>query len=203
MSATLDTGWQAEAARLRREERMATAEIAERVGRSASQVRRVLATANTDRAMNGASNGNGHATVDAETAERIRAAAETGEIPGQTTVDEHLAGFKYEAGEAVGPMPSRAVDAQDGLFDHVWEDDALLTALEKREKTREVKLSATKAHKTQDDVVKALLGEHPLGVGEVARIGRFRIKKTRRDGNEVSFSTEPREQLSIAVDNEL
>jgi hypothetical protein len=56
--------WQEEAVRLRREEKMATAEIAERVGRSASRVRRVIAEAQTDRAINGSeSNGNGPYTM--------------------------------------------------------------------------------------------------------------------------------------------
>jgi hypothetical protein len=50
--------------------------------------------------------------------------------------------------------------------------------------------------------VKALLAGYSLEVGEVARIGRFRIKKTRREGSEVSFVTEPREQLRIAVDSD-
>jgi hypothetical protein len=68
--------WVAEAVRLRREENMGTQEIAERVDRSPSRVRRVLAEANAARftaeaTSNG--NGNGHAA-----------------IPGQTTVDDHL-----------------------------------------------------------------------------------------------------------------
>jgi hypothetical protein len=196
-----ETDWQETAVRMRREQQAATADIAEAVGRSESQVRRVLAKANAERAINGAPSSNGNGPHDV--------------IPGQTTVDDHLepeddpespgwAGrdeFVDEAGESVGPMPpSRAVDAQDGMFDVVWDDATLLDALEAREKTREAKLTAGKAHKLKDDAVKALLDGKPLEVGAVARIGRFRIKKTRREGNEVSFTTEPREQLSIAVD---
>lgn len=190
-SASVEIDWAAEAVRLRREENMPTADIAQRVDRSPSRVRRVLAEANTDRAMNG-----------------------RGDIPGQTTVDDHLppeddpehpdtlAEFRGEAGEPVGPMPpSRAVDPQDGFFDVTWDDERLLAVLEEREKTREAKLTASKAHKLKDDEAKALLGGYSLAVGEVARIGRFRIKKTRREGSDVSFTTEPREQLQIAVDS--
>lgn len=86
MSATSDsqTDWQQEAARLRRDERMATAEIAERFGKSASQVRRVLAQANTQRAINGAD------YTDAAVGEPEF----TDTIPGQTTVEEYLTGVE-------------------------------------------------------------------------------------------------------------
>jgi predicted transcriptional regulator len=189
MAATVDTEWQERVLALKAEG-MSSAEIAEAVGKHAATVRKVIARAKEST--------NGH-----------------GPIEGQTTVDDHLppeddpehpdtlAEFRAEAGEAVGPMPpSRAVDPQDGLFDKVWDDANLLSALEAREKTREKKLTASKAHKLKDDEVKGLLAGYSLEVGEVARIGRFRIKKTRREGNEVSFVTEPREQLQIAVDSD-
>src|SRR5262245_54179143 len=75
---------------------MATAEIAERVGRSASQVRRVIAAANAERhvsAAEAASNGNGHHEYVPEdwTPEEIAAVkAEREAIAGQTTVDDFI-----------------------------------------------------------------------------------------------------------------
>jgi hypothetical protein len=62
------------------------------------------------------SNGNGNGHVDAETAERLRDAAGLGEpIEGQTDLSDFIA----EAGEAVGPMPPREMDAGETV--HVEE----------------------------------------------------------------------------------
>lgn len=121
----MDTEWHADALRMRAEGLDANA-VAEAMGKHPFTIRRLFArNPPPEPPIVGsypspcASNGNGHATVDAETAERIRKAAETGEvwdgakahddepIPGQTTVDEHLAGFKYEAGEAVGDLEAQ------------------------------------------------------------------------------------------------
>jgi chromosome segregation and condensation protein ScpB len=188
MAATVDTEWQERVLALKAEG-MSSAEIAEAVGKHAATVRKVIARAKNDEPWDGArAHSEGDAAIPAE---------DDPEHP------DTLAEFRAEAGEAVGPMPpSRAVDPQDGMFDKVWEDANLLAVLEEREKTREKKLTASKAHKLKDDEAKALLAGYSLEVGEVARIGRFRIKKTRREGSEVSFTTEPREQLRIAVDSD-
>ena len=92
-----------------------------------------------------------------------------------------------------------AVDPQDGMFDKQWDDEQLVAALEERERIREQRLSVNAEFKTADAAVKDKLLDYSLAVGEVARVGRFRIKKTRRAGNEVSFETAPREQLSIGT----
>jgi hypothetical protein len=97
MAATVDTEWQERVLALKAEGK-SSAEIAEAVGKHAATVRKVIARAKEST--------NGHATVDAETAERIRKAAE-----GQTDVYDHLpaeddpehpdtlAEFRGEAGE--------------------------------------------------------------------------------------------------------
>jgi hypothetical protein len=189
MAATVDTEWQERVLALKAEG-MSSAEIAEAVGKHAATVRKVIARAKGDEPL---------PPPDGDARYRFAPPEDDPDHPGWAGRDEFVA----EAGEAVGPMPpSRAVDPQDGLFDKVWDDPALLAALEAREKTREAKLTAAKAHKIKDDGVKALLAGYSLEVGEVARIGRFRIKKTRREGSEVSFVTEPREQLRIAVDSD-
>jgi hypothetical protein len=104
--AAVDTEWQAEVLRLKAEGK-SSAEIAEAVGKHAATVRKVIAR-NPPWPHE-----NGHATVDAETADRIRKAAE-----GQTDVYDHLAEddpehpdtlaeFRGEAGEPVGDMPGQ------------------------------------------------------------------------------------------------
>lgn len=95
MSAMQDnvTDWQTEAVKLRRDQQMATAEIAERFGKSASQVRKVIAQANAERHVNGT----GPAVKEPESQGDIERAVEKPEDP--------LHAFKQEAGEAVGDMP--------------------------------------------------------------------------------------------------
>jgi hypothetical protein len=39
-------------------------------------------------------------------------------------------------------------------------------------------------------------------VGEVARVGRFRIKKTQPSSRDVSFTTNPQARLNIGVIND-
>lgn len=88
----IDSDWAQEAIR-RKSEGQDSANIAIAVGKNAASVRKVLKAAREQGLLSDGpvaapeTNGNGHA------------------IPGQTTVDDHLADFKAEAGEAVGPMP--------------------------------------------------------------------------------------------------
>lgn len=91
------------------------------------------------------------------------------------------------------------VDPQDGLFDKTFSDDGLEGALEEREQLRQTRLAAVKAFVQADKAVKTQLASYELAVGEVARIGRFRIKKTLAAGREVSFETSPSERLNIKV----
>lgn len=205
MTAVMD-GWQAEAVDLAKQGLDAYA-IGEQVGKSPPTIRKALKRARDAGILEDPMRDR---VLTPEEAARLAGAAEDGEVPPEDDPEYEPPGegdpldtFREEAGEAVGPMPpSRAVDPQDGLFDKVWEDENLEAALEGREETREAKLAATKAHKVKDDAVKALLDGYSLAVGEVARIGRFRIKKTKTEGNEVSFTTEPREQLRIGVEKD-
>lgn len=137
------TDWQVEAVRLRRDQQMATAEIAERFGKSASQVRKVIAQASAERHVNAVGNPAGDGSA----------------VPGQMTVDEYLTGvepdpideftqtcehgkpldvdcegcreereveaawadplddFRAEAGEAVGPMPPDPSPPEPGQYE--------------------------------------------------------------------------------------
>lgn len=118
---TVDTqDWMAEAVRLRREEQMPTQDIAARVDRSPSRVRRVLAEANAAR-FTEPSAGDRVTTREefdaAEETAHLHTHTEAGPIPGQTTVDDHLPSEEpppeddpeYEA-EAYEPGPANEYD---------------------------------------------------------------------------------------------
>jgi hypothetical protein len=93
------------------------------------------------------------------------------------------------------------VDAQDGLFDHQWEDTDLEAALEEREQLRQQRLEVAAEFKRADEAARGKLEGYELAVGEVARVGRFRIKKTQAQSREVSFTTSPQPRLNIKVDD--
>lgn len=137
--------WQADVLRLKGEGLSAN-DIAEQVGKHVATVRKVIARAPAEPEVpfqetsaeiysTPSTNGNGHgpmgglATVDAETAERLRKAAGMNEdrdvIPGQIDIeggevpsheDLHngsgLDWFKQEAGEPVGDMPPTAPEGE-------------------------------------------------------------------------------------------
>lgn len=104
-------------------------------------------------------------------------------------------------GESIRSRSRRdtAVDAQDGFWDHQWEDSGLEAALEERQRIKEQRADVQAEFKTADTAVKTKLEEYNLAVGEVARCGRFKIKKSQRAGAAVSFETSPREQLTIGT----
>ena len=91
------------------------------------------------------------------------------------------------------------VDPRDGLFDKEFTDEQLEAALEEREQLRVRRLEAQSAFKVADKAAKDKLVEFSLAVGEVARVGRFRIKKTSTAPREVSFETAGSERLNIKV----
>lgn len=133
---TATTDWEREALRLKGDG-LSSAEIAEAVGKHPATIRKVLARAPEARAKTYVWNDgavtdteghetadsllnppepNGHGTVDAETAERLREAAGLNEpLDCQTDLSDFIA----EAGEAVGPMPPREMDG--GEIVHVEE----------------------------------------------------------------------------------
>lgn len=108
----IDSAWAQEAIRRNREGQDA-ANIAVAVGKNAASVRKVLRAAReqgvlprdpiADSNRGIPANGNGHHS-------------EPDVIPGQTTVDDHLADFKAEAGEAVGPMPPKPPEETETVY---------------------------------------------------------------------------------------
>lgn len=95
------------------------------------------------------------------------------------------------------------VDAQDGLFDKVIEDGPLLEALEERAAAYEERRIANAKAKAADQTAKTRLEPFNLAVGEVARIGRFKIKRTPVASRDVSFEVGATDRLVFGfVDGE-
>ena len=81
-------------------------------------------------------------------------------------------------------------------------DNADLAALlEERHTLNEERLAAVRAFEEKDRQAKARISEYELAVGEVARVGRFKIKKTRRAGGDREFTVAPSEPLQIKLDD--
>jgi hypothetical protein len=93
-------------------------------------------------------------------------------------------------------------DAQMEIDEKQIDDANLEAALEERETLRVAKLEAQREFKDKDDNVRDRLAEFSLAVGEVARVGRFKIKKVQRQPVDVSFSTAPQPRLDIKADVE-
>lgn len=96
-----------------------------------------------------------------------------------------------------------AVVPQTALDEQVIEDRKdLEEALETREKRKNSKNELTRQFKEADERAKALLSEFELADGEVARVGRFRIKKVVSTARSVSFETQPKSRLQIEADKD-
>lgn len=102
-------------------------------------------------------------------------------------------------GSSIRERAAAAPDAQDGLFDHQWTDEDLLAALEEREQIKERRRVVNGEYKVADDAVKHELERFSLAPGEVARIGRFKIKKTQTAERHVEFDAGASNRLSITT----
>lgn len=79
-------------------------------------------------------------------------------------------------------------------------DNADLAALlEERYRLNERRLKAIRDFEEKDRQAKARISEYELAVGEVARCGRFKIKKQRRAGGDREFTVAPSEPLQIKL----
>jgi hypothetical protein len=91
-------------------------------------------------------------------------------------------------------------EPQTSIYEKEIANDALESALEKREELREPKKEAQRAFKQADDAVKAMLEHEELGVDSVVRIGRFIVTKRFREGGKtVEFETRSQERYSIKL----
>lgn len=92
-----------------------------------------------------------------------------------------------------------SVDPQDGLFDQEYDDGALEALLDEREALNSTRLAAVADFKEKDDAVKAKIAEFDLADGEVARVGKYRIEKRRREGGHRDFDVAPGSRLTIKL----
>jgi len=77
----------------------------------------------------------------------------------------------------------------------------LASLLEERYELNEARLAAIREFEEKDRQAKARLSEFELAVGEVARCGRFKVKKQRRAGGDREFTVAPSETLQIKLDD--
>jgi hypothetical protein len=73
----------------------------------------------------------------------------------------------------------------------------LATLLDERGRLNDERLAAIRAFDEKDRQAKARLSEYELAVGEVARVGRWKVKKQRRAGGDREFTVAPSEPLRI------
>jgi hypothetical protein len=104
-----------------------------------------------------------------------------------------------ENGSSISERAAAGPDQQDGLFDKQLDDSTLEAALEERERIKENRREVNAEYKIADEAAKYELARFHLEVGEVARVGRFRIERKATPPRDVSFSTEPGDQLDIKV----
>lgn len=91
------------------------------------------------------------------------------------------------------------VDAQEGLFDTVVENDGLLSALEEREAMRQRRSELNLKWKETTETVKGILATLDVEDGGTIRCGRFRIDKTTVEAKSVAFETESTTRLTIGL----
>lgn len=94
---------------------------------------------------------------------------------------------------------SATIDPQTEINEIELTNPRLLAALEERQNLKTDVKTARKAYKTADDTAKALLGEHDLEDGQVARIGQFKITKRAIPSRSVTFETDPSSRLTISL----
>lgn len=92
-----------------------------------------------------------------------------------------------------------AVDGQQGMFDRELDAQGLEALMDQREDKKAKKLSAAKAFKEKDDLVKARLAEFNLAVGEVARVGKYRVEVKATPGGHREFDVGAGERINIKL----
>lgn len=94
-------------------------------------------------------------------------------------------------------MALRAVP-QMALDETTVEDAKLEAALESRQRSKAEASDARAEYSKADEHARSLLAQLELDEGPV-RIGRFRIERKRSEARSVSFETEAKERIAIAL----
>lgn len=93
------------------------------------------------------------------------------------------------------------VQAQLAIDERVIEDPDLEAALELRQKRKEELEDPKRAYTEADTAAKALL-QDVIEVGEIGRIGRFRLERKATAARSVSFEAGAGERITISVQDE-
>jgi hypothetical protein len=94
-------------------------------------------------------------------------------------------------------MPARATP-QLALDERAINHADLEAALKRRMRAQDDKAEAQTVFQTADDEVKGYLAKIDLPVDSAIRVGEFRITKTHREGQPVSFERKASDRISIA-----
>jgi len=106
-------------------------------------------------------------------------------------------------GSSISDRARTSASADDQIeFNEKQIDNADLAALlDERGVLNEARLKAIRDFEEKDRQAKARISEYELAVGEVARVGRWKIKKQRRAGGDREFTVAPSEPLRISLDD--
>lgn len=94
---------------------------------------------------------------------------------------------------------SATIDPQTEINEIELDNPRLLQTLITRQDRKNDVKAARKTYKEADDTARALLGEHDLQDGQVARIGQFKITKKAVASRNVQFETDPTSRLTISL----
>lgn len=94
---------------------------------------------------------------------------------------------------------SASADDQIEFNEKQIDNPDLATLLDERGELNEARLAAIRAFEEKDRQAKARISEYELAVGEVARVGRWKVKKQRRAGGDREFTVAPSEPLQIRL----
>lgn len=95
-------------------------------------------------------------------------------------------------------MPLRAVE-QLALDETVVEDTQLEQALEERQRRRVAASELRREFAEADEQAKSAIAKLELPAGTAVRVGRFRITRTDVPPRSISFETEAKSRVSIAL----
>jgi hypothetical protein len=94
-----------------------------------------------------------------------------------------------------------SADDQMEIDEKQLDNPDLAALLDRRGELNEGRLAAIREFDEVDRQAKARISEYELAVGEVARCGRWKIRKQRRAGGEREFTVAPSEPLQIKLDD--
>lgn len=94
------------------------------------------------------------------------------------------------------------VVGQVGMDERIVDDAVLEDALEDRWKRRASAMELGRKYQEADKVAKGLVEALGLSIGEVIRVGRFRIEKRATAAREVSFETKAGSRIAVTADED-